>query len=153
MLKEISHCSWREGPEDFLFEEEGRVTSSNNEPELPTKIDSAVFWAGNWNKDIEFVHNQGLQINDDNDPAPQNTPQDHISFAWGCNDIDWRATLDPIDQDPNFQGWWKPAKKMLIDNFKKMTPYKFYLEVVIEQILSALVKQCLPPLTDGEFQY
>ncbi len=119
------HCSRREGPEDFLFEVEGTVTSSDNEPELPTKIDSAVFWAGNWNKDIEFVHNQGLQINDDNDPAPQNTPQDHISFAWGCNDIDWRATLDPIDQDPNFQGWWKPAKKMLIDNFKKMTLYIF----------------------------
>ncbi len=44
-------------------------------------IDGAVFSAGNWNEDIEFVHNQGLMVDDDNKPAPMNVPMEQVSFA------------------------------------------------------------------------
>ncbi len=40
--------------------------------------------------------------------------------------------------------------KSLLDVFKKMVPYKFYLDVVVELTSSALVAQKLSPLSEGE---
>ena len=84
-------------------------------------------------------------------------PQEQVTFScifdsqsWGYNGIDQRATSVPVNQEPGFQGGWNPAKSLL-KVFKKMVPYKFSVDVVIEQTSCALVEQCLPPLTEGEF--
>ncbi len=122
------------------------------------------FCAGNRAKDTELVPNklvpnQGLLVNDDNDPACENVPQEQVSFAclfdgqsWGYNGIDRRATLVPVDQEPSFQGGWKLAKKSLLQVFKKMVPCKFFMDVILELTSSALVDEHLAPLTKGEFQ-
>ncbi len=58
----------------------------------------------------------------------------------------------PVKQEPSFQGGWKLAKKSLLQVFKKMVPYKFYMDVILEQTSSCLVDEHLPHLTEGEFQ-
>lgn len=37
-------------------------------------IPASLFASGNHAEDIAQVHNQGFQINDDNDPSPDNIP-------------------------------------------------------------------------------
>ncbi len=108
-----------EGPEDLLFDGEVQEPSNVEEEQAPTEIDGAVFRAGNRSEDIEFVRNQCLVVNDDNEPAPENIPQEQVTFSrlfdgqsWGYNGIDRRATSVPVDQEPSFQGGWNPAKKV-----------------------------------------
>ena len=72
--------------------------------------------------------------------------------SWGYNGIDRRAALVPVNHEPSFQGGQKPAKKSLLQVFKKMVPHKFYMDAILEQTSSALVDEHLPPLTEGEFQ-
>ncbi len=148
----------REGPEDLFFEDEAINASNVGEEDDENEIEEVVFSSGNRMEDIEFVRNQGLLVDDDNDPAPENIPQQQVSFAtlfddqsWGCNRIHGRASSVPFNQEPSFQGGWRPAKKSLLDVFKKMVPYKFYLDIVVELTSSALVAQKLPPMTEGEF--
>ncbi len=71
----------REGPADFLFEDEAINASNFGEEEDSNEIDQAVFRVGNWTKDIEFVRNQGLLVDNDNDLAPETVPQQQMSFA------------------------------------------------------------------------
>lgn len=96
-----------------MFDGEVQEPSNVEEEQAPTDIDGAVFRAGNRNEDIEFVRNQGLVVDDDNEPAPENIPQEQVTFSrlfdgqsWGYNGIDRRATSVPVDQEPSFQGGW-----------------------------------------------
>ena len=107
-----------EGPEDLLFDGEVQEPSNVEEEQAPTEIDGAVFCAGNRNEDIEFVRNQGLVVDDDNEPTPENIPQEQVTFSrlfdgqsWGYNGFDRRATSVLVNQEPSFQGGWNPAKK------------------------------------------
>ena len=70
-----------EGPADFFFEDEAINASNFGEEEDSNEIDQAVFRVGNWTKDIEFVRNQGLLVDNDNDLAPETVPQQQMSFA------------------------------------------------------------------------
>ena len=100
-----------EGPEDLLFDGEVQEPTNVEEEQAPTEIDGAVFHSGNQNEDIEFVWNQGLVIDDDNELAPENILQKQVTFShlfdgqsWGYNGIDQRATSVLVDQEPSFQG-------------------------------------------------
>ncbi len=148
-----------DGPKELNFEEEAIAPSNADEEEETNDIDGGVFCEGNRAKDIEFVWNQGLLVNKDNDPAPENVPQEQVRFvclidgqSWGYNGINKRATLVPVNQEPSFQGGWNPGKKFLLQVLKKMVPYKFYMNLILKQTSSCLVGQHLPPLTEGEFQ-
>ena len=108
-----------EGPEDLLFDGEVTEPSNVEEEQSPTEIEGAVFCTENRNEDNEFVRNQGLVVDDDNELAPENIPQEQSTFSrlfagqsWGYNGIDRRATSVPVDQEPSFQGGWNPAKKV-----------------------------------------
>ncbi len=61
-----------EGPKELIFEEESIVPSNADEEEEANEIDGGVFCVGNQAKDTKFVWTQGLLVNDDNDPAPEN---------------------------------------------------------------------------------
>ncbi len=69
-----------QGPQDDLFKEfrpSAVVAASANESEhagVEQNIDPAVFAFGNRAEDIDFVRNQGLKVDDNNEPAPENVP-------------------------------------------------------------------------------
>ncbi len=117
-----------------------------------------MFHAGNRNEDIDFIRNQGLAVDDYNEPAPENVPQEQVTFShlfdgqrWGFDGIDCRAATVPIDMAPCFQSGWSPKKKSLMDVFLKMTPYNFFKEVFIEKSSWLIVKDKMQPLGEGKF--
>ena len=68
-------------------------------------IEPSVFGSGNRAEDIALVRNQGLEVDDDNDPAPENIPDlasprtPNASLyndqEWGWDGIDRRAAVAP----------------------------------------------------------
>ncbi len=99
----------RKGPKDLLFGDDANNSSNTGEEEEFNKIDQAFFSAGNQTDDIKFVQNQGLVLDDDIKPEPENITQEQVSFtnlidgqSWEYNRIDWRATSVPFDQAPIF---------------------------------------------------
>ncbi len=67
--------------------------------------------------DIDFVRNQGLVVDDDNEPAPENVPQKQVIFVglfdiqrWGFDGINCKAASVPINLSPCFQSGWSPKK-------------------------------------------
>ncbi len=70
----------QQGPQDDFFEElfpSSVVDASANELEdadIALNINPAVFALGSQAEDINFVRNQGLEVDDDNKPAPENVP-------------------------------------------------------------------------------
>ncbi len=148
----------REGPKDLLFEDEATNDPHTGEEEDFNGIDQAVFGAGNRMEDIKFVQNQGLSDDNDNNPALGNVPQAGVSFAslfdgqyWGYNGTDQKATSVQFDQEPSFQGGWRPAKESLLDIFKKMVPLKIFLDIIVELTSSAHIEQKYSSLCEGEF--
>ncbi len=60
-----------EGPPEHFFSNKADPANDGDDPiEEEVEIDRVVFHAGNRNEDIYFVRNQGLAVNDDNEPAP-----------------------------------------------------------------------------------
>ncbi len=91
-------CVVEEGPQEDFFDQ----TDANNtvptspgatpQTEQETDIDPAVFASGNRAENNDFVHNQGLEVDDDKDTAPENVPQPNevqenhnfkVGQAWG----------------------------------------------------------------------
>ena len=53
----------------------GQTIVTETETEPPKVIYNAFFWAGNIAEDIFNVHAMELDVNDDNDTAPENIPE------------------------------------------------------------------------------
>ncbi len=122
----------KQGPQDDLFEEllpSAVVAASPNETEnadAEQNIDPALFASGNRAEDIAFVRNQGLQVDDNNEPVPENVtlPNQQSNATelnegqeWGCDCIDKRAITGAVNLSPKFQDGWQPKKKSLLGNF------------------------------------
>ena len=64
-------------------------------------IEAGVFNASNWAEDIYLFSNQGLEVDDDMEPSPENFPLVDTSAAgtlfegqiWGWDVIDGRAVV------------------------------------------------------------
>ena len=73
-------CITNEGPEDLIFGktlrdvEQRQSTSNPDDDERVSISTSLVFHAQNRSEDISLVRSQGLMVDDDNDPAPENVP-------------------------------------------------------------------------------
>ena len=66
-----------EGGEEYSFESNTvstAETSDKAEAEATKEIDPTVLHSGNRAEDITLVRAQGLVVDDDNDPAPENIP-------------------------------------------------------------------------------
>ncbi len=61
---------------NYIYQHLANYENNKNED-----IDYAVFSVGNLNKDIMFVRNKGLMVDDDNKPSPKNIQMKQISFA------------------------------------------------------------------------
>ncbi len=124
------------------------------------EIESDVFHAFNHCEDIEFVWAHGLEVDDNNEPAPKDIPEADAQvdnsnmFAgqrWGYDGVDARAATGVTDQLPGFHGNWNPGGKSLLQIFMKFIPYKFIVDVVVKCISNALISQNKAPLNEGEF--
>ncbi len=98
-------------------------------------IDLALFDARNSVEDIEFVWNQGLEFDNDNDPAPKYIPlldetPNHNQLndwqLWGFDFVNQRAITRVVDQAPKFHGGWIPKNNSILNNFMKILPRDFF---------------------------
>jgi len=118
---------------------------SPSEQEEQNGIDSSVFNAGNRREDIEFVRAQGLEVDNDNEPAPENIPvcntNNSVLFtgqSWGFDGVDQRVATGATDQMPTFHGGWNPIGKSLLQIFLKLFPFKFMVDVIVTSTSEAL---------------
>ena len=71
---------WKEGPDEGLFDKEPAppppdIQNSTAPPSAPGyPIGAGVFNASNWAEDIALVRNQGLEVDYDMEPPPNNFP-------------------------------------------------------------------------------
>ncbi len=87
-------------------------------------IDNPVFNAGNCKEDIEFVWAQGLEVDNNKEPAPENIPvgntNNSVLFtgqSWGFDGVDQRVATGATDQLPACHGGWSPMSKSLLQIF------------------------------------
>ncbi|KAL7502075.1 hypothetical protein ACHAXN_000162, partial [Cyclotella atomus] len=95
-----------EGDADQFFEEAPCTAAagpSEAPQDVPEPIDESVFAATNTAEDIALVWGQGLDVDDDNEPAPENIPQEgdataeedtglYLGQRWGWDSLDPRRT-------------------------------------------------------------
>ena len=97
-------------PNDFFDVAAAPAPAAAAEPQQNNDIETEVLRAGNNAEDIALVRGQGLDVDDDNDPAPENVPTaDGLSTneddglypgqSWGVDSF-----VDPMNND----GWTKP---------------------------------------------
>ena len=107
------HCSkrlvlfWEEGPSGGLFDKyldpaPSEIYNSTTPPYAPgDPVEAGIFNASNQAEYIALVRNQGLEVDDDIEPAPDNvplvdTPDSDTLFegkTWGWYGIDRRAVV------------------------------------------------------------
>jgi hypothetical protein len=95
--------------------------------EEPVEIPDEIFHAGNRAEDIALVQGQGFEVDDNNDPAPENIPAlwDEVSVAhdlyegqsWGWVGIDRHFVAGGTYNEPLFPHNWVPQGKFFLDFF------------------------------------
>jgi len=137
-----------EGPPKHFFGASNPVENSEAEAvagedaageDLAQKpIDQSIFHLGNCNKDIALVCAQGLEVHDDNEPAPENVPEeeeaagggstsglvDEHGQKWGWDGIDERKLKCPLNPEPGFTNSWSPLRKTSLEIFMLLFPMK-----------------------------
>ena len=105
-----------EGAPEHIFveedeEEQPDVAVNENGGEIE-RIDDIVFNAGGHAEDIALVRAMGLDVDDDNDPAPENIPtsvpgatnEGNVHHGWGWTGIDHRKQLNITNVRANIAG-------------------------------------------------
>ena len=101
---------------------QGPVNARDND------FDDDVFFARNNSEDIARVRAEGFEVDDDNDPAPENVPQlfDNPTVTdaglykgqtWGWNGMDRRVMEGGNYNGPLFANGWIPTGKIYMDVF------------------------------------
>ena len=96
-----------EGAEEHIFVEEDKEEPAsvdvNTNGEETEAIDDVVFRARSRAEDIAMVRAMGLDVDDDNVPAPENIPENatdrtgeegNVELGWGWSGIDHRKQLN-----------------------------------------------------------
>ena len=94
----------------------------NTANEQGEEIAEFVFNAQNRAEDIALVRNMGFEVDDDNEPAPENVPAANAprpngatlyeGQEWGWDGIDRRAMMQgSLYNDPKFTNDWSPQGK------------------------------------------
>lgn len=108
------------------------AVAATEEPDEEEEIDQSVFFAANTTEDIALVQNQGLNVDDDNAPAPENIPTANAPAqandglypgqSWGWDGTDPRRASYPTDRNPGFHDGWTPNDKSWAEIFLKLFP-------------------------------
>jgi hypothetical protein len=129
-----------EGDADQFFEEAPCTAAagpSEAPQDVPEPIDESVFAATNTAEDIALVWGQGLDVDDDNEPAPENIPQEgdataeedtglYLGQRWGWDSLDPRRTSNVQDQMPSFTHEWNPKTATPYEMFKRLFPWTWF---------------------------
>jgi hypothetical protein len=124
-------------------------------------FDDDVFFARNNSEDIARVRAKGFEVDDDNDPAPENLPQlfDNPTVTdtglyegqtWGWNGMDRRVTEGGNYNGPSFANGWIPTGKIYMDVFLHLFPAVWLTNVLVERTNVGVVNAASKPLTFGE---
>ena len=122
------------------------LTAPQSSPGDP--IDIFIFNASNKAEDISLVRNQGLEDDDDIEPAPENVPSVGTPAAdtlfegqtWGWDDIDRRSVVAYNHNNPSFKKIWIPQSLSYINIFIHCLHLK-WLRIVLLSSTSRDVKE------------
>jgi hypothetical protein len=173
----LVYCSERyakvkvEGPPDGFFDKD--VT------DLPIFANAPTFSADDLTKpidtstldracesgqasDIALARSQGIDVDDDNDPAPENIPPNGVEVdtmtnkhgqVWGWGGTCHRKTQNHVDVCPQIKDLTKADLRTFtkLDMFLLFFPYEYLEDVIVKETSKALVDQAHQPMTYGEF--
>jgi len=102
-------------------------------------MDDSIFQSTNCAEDIANVRSQGFEVDDDNEPVPENIPIGGTSSdndlkdgqTWGWDGIDRRHVITPEKEEPSYQHGWSPLGLSYMDVFLAFLPLTFLLETVV----------------------
>jgi hypothetical protein len=113
-------------------------------------------------EDIALVRIQGLDVDDDNEPAPENIPAVGVpidnttnlhgqTWGWGgtCN----RKTKNHIDVNPQIKDYTKNdlCATSKLDMFLLFFPLDFVEDTIVKETSRVLLHQAHQPVSMGEF--
>jgi hypothetical protein len=104
-------------------------------------IEANVFHAGNCAEDIALVRSQGLMVDDDRDPAPENVPLVDVfevdnACSWGWDGICNRKITGATNIRPSFTSLHGTIMQTIsyVTMFLVFFPRKFIEEVMIQEM-------------------
>ena len=157
VLEQGEHC--------LIWDEPGLAPSVLTPPatnEAGEEIADFVFQALNRAEDIALVRAMGFEVDDDDEPAPENIPADdehlfrlggdlHDGQEWGWDGIDQRAgLLGGMYHQPTFANSWSPQGKSFVEIFLHLFPVRFVETVMVEATSRVLMSDNLVRTTIGE---
>ncbi len=143
-----------EGPPEHFFSASNPV--ENGEAEAVAAADAAgeeleqepieesIFHLGNSAEDIALVHIQGLEVDDDNEPAPENVPDktgvcDRSGLVgahgqkWGWDGIDEQVLRCPSNPEPGCSKSWSPLGKTSLESFMLLFPMNWLIDMCLKK--------------------
>ena len=128
---------------------------------LSPDIADFVFNAQNRAEDIALVRDMGFEVDDDNEPAPENVPAVDAppvnggslleGQKWGWDGIDRRAMLQgSMYNGPTFTNDWSPNGNSFSEIFLHCFPCYFIEVDMVEAMNNALLAENAVRTTFGE---
>jgi hypothetical protein len=113
------------------------------------EIGEDIFTAQNVAKDIARIHQEGFEVDDDNEPLPENVPTNgnvppaneglYEGQSWGWDGVDWQITMGGGNYDgPSFPNRWTPQGKSFLDLFLYFFPIAWFLTVLLAKMDKAV---------------
>ena len=120
-----------------------------------------IFFAQNRAEDIARVRAEGFEVDDDNDPAPENVPGfidvppvvDGGLFegqSWGWDGIDRRQTAGGGYDEPSFPHGFTPIGKTYLQLFMHFFPMTWFSAVLLPQTSAGVLDAGTTPVTFGD---
>jgi hypothetical protein len=134
-------------------EPEATATTATAAPVTPTEqnvpITDFIFNAQNRAEDIALVQAMGLEVDDNNEPAPENIPAPNAPLLdlgalckgqeWGWDGFDqWALLGGAMYNSPLFADGWTPKRKTFLEIFLHLFPLEFFTNVIIKATSNAL---------------
>jgi len=125
-------------------------------------IDPEVFDARNNAEDIARVRAEGFEVDDDNDPAPENVPalwdvapvgngDLFEGQSWGWDGVDRRVTAGGNYDEPSFANSWTPIGKTYLEIFLHFLPMTWIATVLVPLTSTSIINSAAQEMSLGEF--
>jgi hypothetical protein len=159
-----------EGEPDGFFDKKTDLPIIANAPtfsigDLDKPIDTSVIdkmGRSTRSEDIALARSQGLDVDDDNEPAPENIPAAGARIdnttnlhgqEWGWAGTCHRKSKHHTDIDPQILNYSRSdlCTQTKLDMFLLFFPLNYTENVIVKETSRTLVGQALNPLSMGEF--
>jgi hypothetical protein len=158
-----------EGEPDGFFDKKTDLPIIANAPtfsigDLDKPIDTSVIdkmGRSTRSEDIALARSQGLDVDDDNEPAPENIPAAGARIdnttnlhgqEWGWGGTCHRKTKHHLDVDPQILNYSRSdlCNQTKLDMFLLFFPIDYFEDVLVKETSLTLVRQAHNPLSMGE---